>query len=111
MLTEPPQVDLARALSMLTQGARLLDVRDDDEWQAGHAPQAEHRPLGLLDPGDYASTDTLVVVCRSGKRSQQAAMTLHGAGLSVHNLAGGMNAWSQAGQPVVRDDGTPGSIV
>lgn len=111
MATEPPHVDVAQALAMLTHGARLLDVREDDEWHAGHAPQAEHRPLGSVDPGDYASTDTLVVVCRSGKRSQQAASTLHGAGVNVHDLDGGMSAWSQAGQPVVRDDGAPGSIV
>lgn len=110
MVTEPPHVDVAQALGMLEQRARLLDVREDDEWHAGHAPHAEHRPLALLDPRDYASTDTIVVVCRSGKRSRQAAIALHGAGVSVYNLDGGMNAWSQAGQPVVHDDGTPGSI-
>ncbi|CAN5874231.1 rhodanese-like domain-containing protein [soil metagenome] len=110
MATEPPHVDVAQALSMLDQRARLLDVREDDEWHAGHAPSAEHRPLGLVDPGDYASGTTIVVVCRSGNRSQKAAIALHGAGVSVYNLDGGMQAWSQAGQPVVRDDGTPGLV-
>jgi len=110
MATEPPHVDVAQVLGMLQRGARLLDVREDDEWHAGHAPHAENRPLGLIDPRDYAGTDTIVLMCRSGKRSHQAATVLHGAGLSVYNLDGGMIAWSQAGQPVVRDDGTPGSI-
>ena len=108
--TEPPQIDVADAVSMLDQRARLLDVREDDEWHAGHAPNAEHRPLGLVDPGDYSAGDRIVVVCRSGNRSQKAAIALRGAGVTVYNLDGGMKAWSQAGRPVVRDDGTPGVV-
>lgn len=93
--------------------ATLIDVRENDEWAAGHAPRAVHVPLGALDPSAHGGTDTapLIVVCRSGARSSKAASTLAGAGLPVHNLAGGMKAWQSAGHPVVRDDGTPGTVI
>jgi rhodanese-related sulfurtransferase len=51
------------------------------------------------------------VVCRSGGRSGKAATKLATAGVAVHNLAGGMTAWQNAGQPVLRDDGTPGTVI
>ncbi|WP_413232700.1 rhodanese-like domain-containing protein [Mycolicibacterium sp. 050158] len=103
-------VDPTRALEFIESGSRLLDVREDDEWLAGHAPAAEHRPLGLVDPADYATSDTIVLVCRSGGRSAKAAAALQSAGLTVVNLEGGMTAWAREGRPVVRDDGTPGTI-
>ena len=96
---------------MLEQpGVRLLDVREDDEWSAGHAPGAEHCPLGRVEPTPYRDATALVVVCRSGKRSQRAAVALHASGVTTYNLTGGMQAWAQSGRPVVCDDGTPGMV-
>lgn len=94
-----------------TATATLIDVRDDDEWAAGHAPQAVHVPLGDLDPSAHTGKAPLIVVCRSGGRSGKAAAKLATAGLPAHNLAGGMTAWRDAGHPVIRTDGTPGTIV
>lgn len=89
----------------------LLDVREDDEWQAGHADRAVHTPLGQVDAALVPRDRPIVVVCRSGHRSGLATGLLRAAGHDVRNLAGGMNAWAQAGLPVLRADGTAGEVI
>lgn len=102
------------AVEAATQAAAgrvdLLDVREDDEWDAGHAADARHIPLGALDPAALDQGRLVVTVCRSGKRSAAAADRLRTAGFLVRNLTGGMQAWHGAGLPVVRGDGTPGTV-
>lgn len=111
MPTSPPQIDVAQAVEMLERsGARLLDVREDDEWAAGHAPDAEHCPLSRVDPRAYKGDQAVVVVCRSGNRSQKAATALSDAGITAYNLVGGMTEWARSGHPLVRNDGTPGTV-
>jgi len=116
-MTEPsytnrlPDLDPGRAAELLERGeAVLLDVREPQEWAAGHAPQAEHLPLGLLTPEAVPQDRPVIAVCRSGNRSGKAADALAAAGVRVHNLAGGMKAWTQTGLPVVTDDGKPGTV-
>jgi rhodanese-related sulfurtransferase len=106
-----PEVDPARAAQLAADGALLLDVREPDEWAAGHASGAVHMPLGDLRPGDVPRDRVVVAVCRSGGRSGKAAVVLAGAGVDVRNMAGGMNAWAAATLPVTRDDGQPGTVV
>lgn len=88
-------------------GAWLLDVREDDEWAAGHAPEAVHIPLGQL--GDRAREVPLdqdvYVICRSGHRSGRATEALNGAGWKAVNVAGGMQNWAAAGRPMRSDSG------
>lgn len=98
---------------MVAGGALLLDVRELDEWEAGHAPQAAHMPLGVLQaeherlPRDRQ----IVAVCRVGGRSAMATAALRGAGYEVVNLDGGMQAWAAASLPVVDDRGHPGQVI
>jgi rhodanese-related sulfurtransferase len=107
-----PEVDPAEAVRLIQEsGAILLDVREDDEWSAGHAPGAIHRPLGYLDASTYDAAIPVVAVCRSGKRSAVAAGQLAAAGITVYNLAGGMQAWLGTGQPVIKDDATAGTVI
>jgi len=107
-----PQVDPIEAIRLLNEcGAVLLDVREDDEWSAGHAPRAIHIPLGTLDTRSFDTGVPVVAVCRSGKRSATAANQLAAAGVTVYNLAGGMQAWQEAGQPVIRDDYKTATII
>ncbi|MFC5063750.1 rhodanese-like domain-containing protein [Actinomycetospora atypica] len=87
----------------------LVDVRERHEWAAGHAPGALHRPLGELDPAEFAGR-TVVTTCRGGGRGSRAATTLADAGVDAANLAGGLRGWAEAGGAVVRDDGTPGTL-
>lgn len=87
----------------------LLDVREPDEWQTGHAPGALHIPLGDLDPDRVAGSE-IVVVCRSGNRSGQAVQRLAASGVAARNMAGGMKAWAADGLPVVTPQGGSGTI-
>ncbi|NJC68948.1 rhodanese-like domain-containing protein [Planosporangium thailandense] len=88
--------------------AYLLDVREDDEWAAGHAPDARHMPMHTVPARlDEIPTDgDVVVVCRSGGRSAQVVAYLLAAGRdNVRNLDGGMMAWARAGRPMISEDG------
>jgi rhodanese-related sulfurtransferase len=109
--TRLPDLDPHGAVALLDRGqAVLVDVREPPEWVAGHAPQAEHRPLGDLDPTGLDPRLAVIAICRSGNRSGKAADLLAAAGVPVHNLAGGMKAWALAGLPVVTDAGEPGTV-
>ncbi|WP_406401622.1 rhodanese-like domain-containing protein [Streptomyces sp. NBC_00879] len=94
--------------------AVLLDVREQVEWNAGHAPGAVHAPLSRLVTGaalpSVADGRPLVVICRSGHRSQQAAKLLAGRGAEAVDVKGGMTAWAAAGLPVVDERGSSGRI-
>ncbi|MCU1535829.1 MAG: Rhodanese-related sulfurtransferase [Humibacillus sp.] len=88
-------------VTALDDDAVVLDVREDDEWAAGHAPNAVHIPLAELPSrlGELPeSDDTLPVVCRSGGRSGQAVTWLSQQGYDVTNVDGGMKAWHAAGK-------------
>jgi rhodanese-related sulfurtransferase len=99
------------AVSDIANDAVILDVREPDEWAAGHAPGAIHIPLGdlpgrlaelsqLSGPGDGGS---MAVTCRGGGRSSRAVAWLTQQGYQVANLDGGMKAWQTAGKPMVAD--------
>jgi rhodanese-related sulfurtransferase len=87
--------------------AWLLDVREDDEWAAGHVPGARHIPLGQLSAraAEVPQDQTVYVICRSGGRSGRAAQALTGGGWQAVNVAGGMQDWAAAGRPMTTDSG------
>jgi rhodanese-related sulfurtransferase len=104
MFHSGPEVSAVDAAALVENGALLLDVREDDEWRAGHAPQAEHLAMSRLRH-DYERLPTdrqIVCVCHVGARSAVVAEALRGAGWDAVNLAGGMDAWQRAGLPVVQ---------
>ncbi|MCB1264228.1 MAG: rhodanese-like domain-containing protein [Mycobacterium sp.] len=111
-MTGVVDIDAGAAEKILAEsGAVLLDVREDDEWDAGHAPEAVHVKLGEVVGSGFRADGPVVVVCRSGNRSRTAAAALIGSGLTAYNLAGGMAAWQSGGRSVVRDDGTAGTVI
>ena len=91
--------------------AVLLDVREDDEWEAGHVEGALHIPMGDLPArfdevtGLAGDAHELVVVCRSGGRSARVVAWLTQNGVDAVNLDGGMGAWVSAGRPMVSETG------
>ena len=98
----PAEVPVAEALALRESGAFVLDVRQPDEWAAGHIPGATLIPLGDLSAriAEVPKDRQVVVVCRSGNRSAQGRDILLGAGYpSVTSMAGGMNDWTAAGYP------------
>jgi rhodanese-related sulfurtransferase len=94
-------------------GAYVLDVREPEEFQAGHIEGATSLPLGDL-AGRLAEVPTdqvIVCVCRSGHRSGIATRELRAAGLHAVNLVGGMSAWAVEGLPIVSSAGGSGSVL
>ncbi len=91
----------------------LLDVREADEYAAGHAPGVVWIPLNSIPEGmpDLPTDRTILCICRVGGRSAQATAFLNDRGLDVVNLEGGMKAWEAFGLDVVRDDGTLGQVI
>lgn len=101
-----PEIDVTTAAARRAEGAVVLDVRNPDEYVAGHVPGAVLIPLHEL-PSRVAEVPEgeLLVICRSGARSMKAAELLAAQGLAPSNIAGGTLAWIDAGFEVTTGDG------
>ena len=91
----------------------LLDVREADEYEAGHAPGVVLHPLGELPTvwSELPADRPVLCICRSGARSATATEFLRRQGIDAVNLEGGMQAWQAFGLDVVRDDGSYGTVI
>jgi rhodanese-related sulfurtransferase len=88
--------------------AQLVDVREDYEWEAGRIAGAVHIGLEGL-PGRAAEIDKdrpVIFQCRVGNRSAFAMEAFRNGGYDAYNLAGGIQAWADAGLPLEPEDGT-----
>ena len=98
-------VDETRARLKADRGARLIDVREDNEWQQGHAAGAEHLGRGVIERDveqahPYKDAE-LILYCGGGFRSALAADNLQRMGYrEVYSMAGGWKAWKDSGAPV-----------
>lgn len=93
---------------------QVVDVREPNEWTAGHIDGSVHIPLNSLLAGGSSALDAgrpTVVVCRSGARSELATLMLQARGFDAANLVGGLEAWMLEGLPLSTDAGTPGRVV
>lgn len=99
-----PQITVDEAIERASAGVLLIDVREQWEWDAGHAPQATH--IAMRELGDHVAElpndQDVLVICQSGGRSLTVATALADAGYRAVNVLGGMTAWEQAGGVVVR---------
>ena len=102
-------VDVAHALERMKDGARLIDVREDNEWERGHARGAEHLGRGVIERDietqipDHSAE--LILYCGGGYRSALAADNLQRMGYTnVHSLAGGWRAWKESGAGIVGEE-------
>lgn len=109
---EVPHVDPAEGKQRVDSGAMLLDVRNPDEWEAGHVEGATWIPMNqIVDrQGELPTDREIVVMCKVGGRSARVAEALVGAGYAAANVAGGAEAWQAAGFPIVTSDGQPGTV-
>ena len=111
--SQVPTVDV----SSLPADAVLLDVREDDEWAAGHIAGAVHVPMMQLpqrlhyEPGALTPENPIVVVCKVGGRSAQVTAWLRHQGFDAVNLAGGMLAWEMTGRAMESSDGRAPRVV
>ena len=108
-----PQEVPTTSVDQVPADAVLLDVREDDEWAAGHAPHAIHIPLGELAEriGEVPQDGDVYVVCRMGGRSARATAHLNQSGWDAVNVAGGMQAWHGAGLPLVAAEGAVPEVI
>lgn len=107
--TRVREVDVAGALERMRAGAKLVDVREDNEWERGRARGAEHMGRGIIERDiELAVPDhdaELILYCGGGYRSALAADNLQRMGYTnVYSLAGGWKAWQDAGAPVEGND-------
>ena len=106
------EIDVSGVPAAFDGSVVLLDVRENDEWDRGHAAGAHHIPMGEV-PARMAEIDpgaTLYVVCHLGGRSMRVAQYLAQNGYQPINVSGGMQAWADAGRPVVTDGGGQGAV-
>jgi rhodanese-related sulfurtransferase len=90
--------------------AVVLDVREDDEWAAGHAVGAVHIPLGEVplrfgELGELSPDRPVHVICRSGGRSARAVEWLAEHDVPAVNVGGGTAAWARSGRPMASENG------
>ncbi len=93
----PLEVSVSEAYQMRENGAFVLDVREPNEWEAGHIPGATLISLGDLESrlDEIPKDQEILIVCRSGNRSAQAREILKNKGFNqVTSMAGGMNQWA-----------------
>ncbi|MET9605049.1 rhodanese-like domain-containing protein [Streptomyces sp. NPDC006512] len=95
----------------------VLDVREDDEWAAGHVEGALHIPMSDFVARYGELTEAIAedgrvhVMCRVGGRSAQVTQYLVRQGIDAVNVDGGMQAWESAGRPMVTDSGNPAFVL
>ncbi|KQO65267.1 hypothetical protein ASF23_01305 [Curtobacterium sp. Leaf261] len=103
-------MDITEALRRVAAGSRLIDVREQDEWDGGHAPEASFLPMSALQERwtevDADDDDPAIIVCHSGRRSGIVAESLERSGVPAVSVAGGMVAWQAAGGAVVTGSAT-----
>lgn len=101
---------------MLPEDAMLLDVREDDEWAAGHAPHAMHVPMGQVSEwvAEIVAAfpePPVYVVCAAGVRSAQITAYLLAQGLDAVNVEGGMESWVADGRSLVSETSAPPKLL
>jgi rhodanese-related sulfurtransferase len=100
---ESLEVDLDAFAAAHAAGATVLDVRNPDEYEAGHVARAVLIPLGELGQrqDEIPEGDPVYVICAVGGRSLQATKAMIGAGYSAMSVSGGTKGWIERGHPVV----------
>ncbi|MEV7519148.1 rhodanese-like domain-containing protein [Streptomyces sp. NPDC091371] len=95
----------------------VLDVREDDEWAAGHVEGALHIPMSDFVARFGELTEAVEdgrrvhVMCRVGGRSAQVTQYLVRQDIDAVNVDGGMQAWERAGRPMVTESGNPAFVL
>lgn len=104
LATLPDTVDVATVNAVKDNpGVFLLDVREPDEYEAGHIPGITLMPVGDVAArlSEIPRDKEVIVTCRTGNRSAQIADFLRDQGFTnVHNMEGGIVAWQEAGYPI-----------
>ena len=90
-------IDITTIENKVSDGWQIVDVREIEEYNAGHIPDARNVPLSAIAQGDYGSLEQdqkYIIICQSGNRSQTASEQLTKAGFQVLNVKQGMSSWN-----------------
>jgi rhodanese-related sulfurtransferase len=101
------EVSRDEARRLIEEGAQLVDVRADHEWDAGRIAGAKHLPLAELAErtGEIDNDRPVVLYCRGGNRSTMATDALAEAGFDAVKLSEGIVGWDEAGLPLEPEGG------
>jgi rhodanese-related sulfurtransferase len=107
MADEAREISREEAQKLIEDGAQLVDVRADHEWEAGRIAGAAHLPLDELveRSGEIDTERPVVLYCRGGNRSTMATEALAAAGYDAAKLSEGIVGWEEAGLPLEPDGG------
>ncbi|MGZ4482427.1 MAG: rhodanese-like domain-containing protein [Gaiellales bacterium] len=103
-----PELSATEVADGLASGEVVaVDVRESQEWEAGHISGAIWVPMGEIADrvAELPADRRLAMVCRSGVRSEMVADAFHAAGFDVLNMTGGMLSWVRMGLPIEPGDG------
>lgn len=100
----PREVSLTDLATARAAGAKVIDVREPEEFARGHVPGATLIPLDSLPDriGDIEAGVPIYLICASGNRSLRATDLLRGAGIEAYSVAGGTSGWQQAGHEIAQ---------
>jgi rhodanese-related sulfurtransferase len=106
-LSEPREVSREEAQKLIEEGAQMVDVRADHEWEMGRIEGATHLPLAELAErsGELDRNRPVVLYCRGGNRSTMAAQALAAEGYDAAKMSEGIVGWSEAGLPLAPEGG------
>ncbi len=112
-MTDRSELTTATGVAEHLDDVQLVDCRELYEWVAGRIDGAVHIPLNSImagATGDLGPDRPVVVVCRSGNRSELASLMLRARGFEAYNLEGGMEDWEARGLPFSTPEGAPGRV-
>src|SRR6059058_4893747 len=103
-----PEISAGEAKQLIDQGAQLIDVRTDVEYEKGHIPGSTHVPLADVqrESANLDREKPVILYCRSGNRSAPAADAFAASGWDAHSVEGGLLAWAEAGYELEPADGS-----
>jgi hydroxyacylglutathione hydrolase len=108
-MAEAQEIQPQEAQQLIEGGtAVVVDVRDQDEYDAGHIAGAKHVRFDELSEAGagVAKGNKVLFYCKSGDRSATAAGAFAGSGFEAYSVSGGLEAWAEAGLPLEPEDGT-----
>ena len=108
-----PTVEASEVEDLVSNGHILIDVREEDEWEAGHHREATHISMGTIEENlsKFTIGNDYIIVCRSGARSSRVSNYLLSKDFNVSNLDGGMKALFNVSNNIINSKGSPGQII
>ena len=112
-ISDTPSIQPEQLENLIQDGFKLIDVREQDEWNAGHHQSAEHIPMGMITESmdRFKDSEKYIFVCRSGARSGRVTNFITSQDIESYNLLGGMKALQNFTEKIFNSEGNSGQII